>query len=153
IAVATVPLFSALVPPTLPIDTQPTVDLRMPGVAALFTALTAVRFGLFPALRVGRTEFAALRDGSRTSGGRRQRLRAVLVALEGAVSVVVVISAGLLIRAVWRVQSVDPGFASQNVLTLQTALPRPGYDSPLRRQAVYSGALTSIRVPPRRPRA
>lgn len=148
IAAATVPLFSALVPPTLPVETQPAVDVRMLGVAALFTALTAVGFGLFPALRVGRTGFAALRDGSRTSGGRRQRLRAVLVALEVAVSVVLLISAGLLIRAVWRVQSVDPGFASQNVLTLQTALPRPRYDSPVRRQEFYDRVLTGIRALP-----
>jgi len=148
IAAATVPLFSALVPPTLPVEAQPTVDLRMLAVAALFTALTAVGFGLFPALRVGRTEFAALRDGSRTSGGRRQRLRAVLVALEVAMSVMLLISAGLLIRAVWRVQSVDPGFASPNVLTLQTALPRPKYDSPVRRQEFYDRVLTRIRALP-----
>jgi predicted permease len=148
IAAATVPLFSALVPPTLPVETQPTVDMRMLGVAALFTALTAVGFGLFPALRVGRTEFAALRNGSRTSGGRRQRLRAALVALEVAMSVVLLISAGLLIRAVWRVQSVDPGFASQNVLTLQTALPRPKYDSPVRRKEFYDRVLTGIRALP-----
>jgi predicted permease len=148
IAAATVPLFSALVPPTLPVETQPTVDLRMLGVAALFTALTSIGFGLFPALRVGRTGFAALRDGSRTSGGRRQRLRAVLVALELAMSVVLLISAGLLIRAVWRVQSVDPGFASRNVLTLQTALPRPKYDNPVRRKEFYDRVLTGIRALP-----
>src|SRR5690242_3093672 len=130
IAVAAVPLYSALVPPTLPVETQPTLDLRVLGVAALFTALTAVGFGLFPALRVGRTEFAALRESGRTTGGRKQRLRGVLVMLEVAMSVVLVISAGLLIRAVWRVQSVDPGFVSRNVLTLQTALPRPKYGSP-----------------------
>ncbi len=146
IAAVTVPLFSALVPPTLPVETQPPVDLRMLGVAALFTGLTAVGFGLFPALRVGRTEFAALR--SRTIGGRRQRLRAVLVALEVAMSVVLLISAGLLIRAVWRVQSVDPGFASENVLTLQTALPRPKYDSPVRRNEFYDRVLTGIRAVP-----
>jgi predicted permease len=148
VAAATVPLFSALVPPTLPVETQPTIDLRMLGVAALFTALTAVGFGLLPALRVGRTEFAALRDGSRTSGGRKQRLRAVLVALEVAMSVVLLISAGLLIRAVWRVQSVDPGFVSRNVLTLQTALPRPAYDSPVRRKEFYDRVLTGIRALP-----
>jgi putative ABC transport system permease protein len=148
IAAATVPLFSALVPPTLPVEAQPAVDLRMLGVAALFTALTAIGFGFFPALRVGRTEFAALRDGSRTSGGRRQRLRAVLVALEVAMSVVLLISAGLLIRAVWRVQSVDPGFASRNVLTLQTALPRPKYDSPVRRKEFYDRVLALIRALP-----
>jgi len=145
IAAATVPVFSALVPPTLPVGTQPTLDVRVLGVAAFFTALTAVGFGLFPALRVGRTAFAALRDGSRTSGGRRQRLRAVLVALEVAMSVMLLISTGLLIRAVWRVQSVNPGFASQNALTLQTALPRPEYNSPVRRNEFYDRVLTGIR--------
>jgi predicted permease len=148
IAVATVPLFSALVPPTLPVDTQPTLDLRVLGVAAVFTALTAIGFGLFPALRVGRTEFSALRDSNRTSGGRKQRLRAVLVTLEVTMSVVLLISAGLLIRAVWRVQAVNPGFVSQNVLTLQTALPRPKYDSPLRRTEFYDRVLTAVRALP-----
>ncbi len=148
IAAGAVSLFAALVPPTLPIDMQPPIDPRMLGVAALFTALTAVGFGVFPALRVRRTEFAALRDGTRTSGGRRQRLRGALVALEVGISVVLLISAGLLIRAVWRVQSVDPGFVSQNVLTLQTALPRPQYDSPVRRDAFYDRVLTGIRALP-----
>jgi predicted permease len=148
IAVAMVPLFSALVPPTLPVETQPALDLRVLGIAALFTALTAVGFGLFPALRVARTDFAALRDTSRTSGGRKQRLRAVLVTVEVAMSVVLLISAGLLIRAVWRVQSVDPGFVSQDVLTLQTALPRPKYDSPVRRKEFYDRVLTGVRALP-----
>jgi predicted permease len=148
IAVAAIPLFSALVPPTLPVETQPSLDLRVLGMAALFTALTAVGFGLFPALRVGRAEFAALRDSCRTSGGRKQRLRGVLVILEVAMSAVLVISAGLLIRAVWRVQSVDPGFASRNVLTLQTALARPKYASPVRRKAFYDFVLTRVRALP-----
>jgi predicted permease len=148
IAVATLPLFSALVPPTLPVEIQPTLDLRVLGIAALFTALTAVGFGLFPALRVRRAEFAALRDSSRTSGGRKQRLRAALVMLEVAMSVVLLVSAGLLIRAVWRVQSVDPGFVSRNVLTLQTALPRPKYDSPARRAQFYDRVLTAVRALP-----
>jgi predicted permease len=148
IAVVTVPLFSALVPPTLPLATQPSLDLRVLAVAALFTALTALGFGLFPALRVGRTEFAALRDSNRAGGGRKQRLRAVLVTLEVAMSVILLITSGLLIRAVWRVQSVDPGFVSQNVLTLQTALPRPKYDSPARRKDFYDRVLTDVRTLP-----
>ncbi len=148
IAVVTVPLFSALVPPTLPLDTQPSLDLRVLAVAALFTIVTALGFGLLPALRVGRTGFAALRDGSRTSGGRKQRLRAVLVTLEVTISVILLITSGLLIRAVWRVQAVDPGFASQNVLTLQTALPRPKYERSERRQEFYDRVLTAVRSLP-----
>ena len=148
IAAVTVPLFSTLVPPTLPIATEPSLDLRVIGVAALFTTLTALGFGVFPALRVGRMGFAALREGSRAGGGRKQRLRGVLVALEVAMSVVLLITSGLLIRAVWRVQAVDPGFVTENVLVLKTALPRPKYDDPVRRGEFYERVLTSIRALP-----
>src|SRR5262249_23732526 len=117
-AVLIVPLFSSLVPPTLPLASQPSIDLRVLTLAAMFTGLTALGFGLFPALRAGRTGFAALHDGTRTGGGRKQRVRAVLVTVEVTMSVVLLITSGLLIRAVWRVQAVDPGFAPQHVLTL-----------------------------------
>jgi predicted permease len=148
IASLTVPLFSSLVPPTLPVATQPDIDLRVLSVAALFTGLTALGFGLFPALRVGRTGFAALREGRSAGGGRKQRVRAVLVSLEVTMSVVLLITSGLLIRAVWRVQAIDPGFKAENVLTLKTALARPKYDSPVRRGAFYERVLTEVRALP-----
>jgi predicted permease len=144
----TVPLFSSLVPPTLPVAAQPDIDLRVLAVAALFTGLTALGFGLFPALRVGRTGFAALREGRSAGGGRKQRVRTVLVSVEVTMSVVLLITSGLLIRAVWRVQAIDPGFAPQNVLTLKTALARPKYDSPVRRGAFYERVLTEVRALP-----
>ena len=148
IAVLTVPLFSSLVPPTLPVAIQPSLDLRVLTVAALFTSLTALGFGVLPALRAGRTGFAALRDGSRAGGGRKQRLRAVLVTIEVTMSVILLITSGLLIRAVWRVQSVDPGFVAHNVLTLKTALARPRYDDPVRRSQYYEQVLAGVRALP-----
>jgi predicted permease len=148
IAVLTVPLFSTLVPPTLPLDTQPSLDLRVLAVAALFTCLTGLGFGLFPALRAGHTGFAALREGTRAGGGRKQRVRTVLVAVEVTMSVILLITSGLMIRAVWRVQAIDPGFAPQRVLTLRTALPRPKYDSPVRRGEYYERVLTRVRALP-----
>ena len=149
VAAASLPLFSALVPPTLPIASQPGLDWRVIGLAALFTALTGLGFGLFPALRaVGRTGFAALRDGNRGGGGRRQRVRAVLVTVEVAMSVILLITSGLLIRAVWRVQAIDPGFVAQDVLTLRTALPRPKYESPVRRDEFYGRVLAGVRALP-----
>ncbi len=148
VAILIVPLFSSLVPPTLPVAAQPTLDLRVLGVAALFTALTALGFGVWPALRAGRTGFAALRHDARSTGGRKQRVRAVLVTVEVMMSVVLLITSGLLIRAVWRVQAIDPGFAPQNVLTLRTALPRPKYDSPVHRSVFYERVLTGVRALP-----
>jgi predicted permease len=149
VAAAGVPLFASLVPNTLPIATQPGVDLRVVAFAAVFTALTAMGFGLFPAVRAGRRSgFDALREGARAGGGAKQRLRAVLVTVEVTMSVILLISSGLLIRAVWRVQAIDPGFAAENVLTLQTALPRPKYDSPLRRGQFYEQVLAQVRALP-----
>jgi predicted permease len=147
IAAASVPVFSTLVPPTLPVASRPGLDLRVLGLAAVFTGLTGLGFALFPALRAGRrTEFAALRDGNRAGGGHRQwRVRAVLVTVEVTMSVILLITSGLLIRAVWRVHAINPGFVSQNVLTLRTALPRPKYDSPMRRDGFYQRVLTDVR--------
>jgi hypothetical protein len=106
IAWAAVPLLAYLITNTLPMDAKTTLDLRVLAIAGAFTALTGVGFGLIPALRVGgRAGFDALREGSRSGGGRRQRLRTVLVSLDVAISVVLLISSGLLIRPVMRVQA------------------------------------------------
>ena len=149
VAASSVSLFSSLVPSTLPLATRPGLDLRVFALAALFTALTGLGFGLFPALRAGRrTGFDALREGNRAGGGYKARVRAVLVTVEVMMSVILLISSGLLIRAVWRVQAIDPGFVTRNVLTLRTALPVPKYESPLRRGEFYRRVLTAVRALP-----
>ena len=149
VAALSVPLFSSLVPEALPVATQPALDLRVLGMASLFTALTGIGFGLMPAVRAGRRmEFSALREGSRAGSGRKQRVRAVLVTVELTMTVILLIAAGLLIRAVWRVQAVDPGFSPQHVLTLRTALPRPKYDIAARRNDYYLGVLREVRSLP-----
>ncbi len=149
IAIVGVPLFSSLVPPTLPIDAQPSIDLRVFAFAALFTVLTGLGFGLFPALRAGgRTGFDALREGRGTGAAVKHRLRAVLVTVEITMSVILLITSGLLLRAVWRVQAVDPGFGTENVLTIRTALPRPKYEDPARRGQFYDAVLSDVRALP-----
>jgi putative ABC transport system permease protein len=148
VAAAAVPLLSQLVPSTLPIATKPTVDVRVFVFAATFATLTGLGFGLLPALRAGsKTGFVALREGTR-SGARRQRLRTALVAIEVAVSVVLLISSGLLIRAVWRVREISPGFTTDHVLTLRTTLPSPRYDDSVRRADFYDRVLTGVRALP-----
>jgi len=148
VAAVTVPLLSQLVPSTLPIATQPTVDVRVFLFAATFATLTGLGFGLLPAFRAGsKTGFTALREGTR-GGARRQRLRTALVAVEVAVSVVLLISSGLLIRAIWRVQQVPPGFSTERVLTLRTTLPSPKYDDSVRRASFYDRVLTGVRALP-----
>jgi|HubBroStandDraft_3_1064219.scaffolds.fasta_scaffold06391_4 predicted permease len=148
-ALVTLPLLARLVPASLPIAETPSIDLRVLAFAGLLTGATGLAFGLVPALRAGRrTGFVALREGSRALGGRRGGLRAALVTVEVAASVVLLISAGLLIRALWRLQSTDLGFRPAGVLTLRTALPRPKYDPTARRAELYSRVLSGVRALP-----
>jgi putative ABC transport system permease protein len=148
VAAMALPMFASLVPPTLPVANQPALDLRVLAIALLSTAVIGLGFALFPALRGGRSAFAALRDGTRTGGGRTQRVRTVLVTMEVMLSVALLITSGLLMRAVWRVQAIEPGFVAHNVLTLRTALPRPKYENPARRGQFYERVLTEVRALP-----
>ncbi|HJU72326.1 MAG TPA: ABC transporter permease [Gemmatimonadaceae bacterium] len=144
----TVPLLAQLVPTTLPMERQPVLDVRAFAFAALLSALTGLGFGLVPALRVGaRTGLAALREGARSSR-RGKRLRALLVTFEVTVSVILLVASGLLIRAVWRVQAVDPGFSTANVLTMTTALPMPKYEDAALRVRFYERVLSGVRALP-----
>jgi predicted permease len=161
VAAAAVPMLARLVPASLPTTQAPAIDLRVLLFAALLTAATGIGFGLVPALRACRnTDLAALKEGgSRAGGGRRERLRAALVMVEVAASVVLLISSGLLIRALWRLQATDPGFRAQGVLTLRTALPiepltassspqAPKYAATARRADFYRRVLTGVRALP-----
>ena len=145
VAMLAVPLLSHLVPTTLPIAEQPRLDLRALLIAGAFTALTGIGFGLVPATVVGgRAGFGGLRDGLRGGGARRQRLRTLLVTLEVAVSVVLLVSSGLLIRAVSKVQAVDPGFVTDGVLTLRTALLPSRTADTVRRLEFYDRVLAGV---------
>ncbi len=112
--------------------------------------LTGIGFGVLPAMRAcGGLEAAALQEGSRGGvGGRREKLRHALVIAAVAVSVMLSIGSGLLIRALWRVQSTPPGFRPEGVLTLRTWLPLPKYDQTVRRMAFYNRVLADVRALP-----
>jgi predicted permease len=160
-AAAAVPLLARLVPASLPIAQAPAIDLRVLLFAALLTAATGIGFGLVPALRACRgADLAGLKEGTaRAGGGRSERLRSALVMVEVAAAVVLLISSGLLIRALWRLQAIDPGFRAQGVLTLRTALPieplssneslpAPKYAATARRADFYRRVLTGVRALP-----
>jgi predicted permease len=146
VAVAAVPLLTRLVPATLPTAGTASVDIRVLGFALLLTALTGVGFSLIPVLRAGGDASAnALREDPRAGGGRRERLRSALGVAEVTLSIVLLVGAGLLLRALWRVRAVDPGFRTQDVQTLTTALPMPRYAPTAGRIAFYSRVLDEVR--------
>jgi predicted permease len=143
------PLLTTLVPSTLPIAGSPSIDPRVLVFAALLTAVTGIAFGVLPAWRLaGQLDLTGLGHGARSGGGRRERARSALVIAEVMASVVLLISAGLLMRALLRLQSVDPGFKAQSVLTLRTALTTPRYDTTARRAAFYRAVLAGVRAIP-----
>ena len=149
LATATVPLLTRLVPPALPIAEYPSIDVRVLGVAALFMVLTGLAFGVLPAVRAGGGQMLeALRADARSGGGRTQRLRSALVIIEIVASVVLLISSGLLIRAVWNIQQTRPGFRTDNVLALRTALPLPKYENVSFRARFYERVLDDVRALP-----
>jgi len=145
LAITAVPLFAKLVPDSLPIATTPAVDLRVLVFSALLATLTGIGFGLLPALRSCRNvDLGGLREGSRSGGSRKERLRSTLVVVEMAASVALLISAGLLIRALWRIQATDPGFRTEGVLTLRTALPMPKYEKTAAREEIYRYVIAEV---------
>jgi predicted permease len=144
-----VPLLSRLVPTTLPITDTPALDLRVLAFAAVVTVLTGVVFGMAPVLRGGaEAERVGLRAGAQAGGGHKERLRAALVVAEITASVVLLVSCGLLLRALWRIQAIDPGFTASGVLTVRTVLPMPRYEATATRVAFYTRVLPEIRALP-----
>jgi putative ABC transport system permease protein len=148
VAYAALPLISQLAPASLPTADRPSVDLRVLLVAGAIVVLTGLAFGVGPAVAAGRSKaLDALRSGVR-SGARTQRLRALLVTVEVAASVVLLVSSGLLIRAVLRIQATDPGFRAERVLLVRTELTAPRYAVTARRGQFYRRVLDEVRSLP-----
>jgi len=126
------------------------VDWRALAFTLGVSLLTGVVFGLVPALQASKADLhETLKEGGRTgTGGSRAWIRNTLVVLEMALALVVLISAGLLIRSFWRLQQVNPGFAPQNTLAMSLALPATKYKEPAQRANFYKEALQRIRALP-----
>jgi predicted permease len=149
IAYAAVPLLNRLVPTTLPLASAPTVDLRVLLFAIALTVITGLAFGLAPLLRVGgEADLNGLREGARSGGGQKEGVRSTLVVVEIVASVVLLVSAGLLMRALWTIQMTNPGFRAEGVLTVQTPLPIPQFNKVATRDAFYARVVAGARAFP-----
>jgi len=140
------------VPTTLPLATAPTVDLRVLLFAMALTGVTGVLFGLAPVLRIGgEADLGGLRDGAPAAGGQRERFRSALVIAEIVASVVLLVSAGLLMRALWTIQARDPGFKTDGVLTMGMTLHPTAYGKVATREAFYTRVTDEVRALPGEP--
>lgn len=146
LAIVATPLLGRLVPTSLPVPEATALDARVLLFATALTMATGLLFGVIPAWRISRSAQAvSLREGARGGTAGRERLRTVLVSAQIAASVLLLICTALLGRALWRVQSIDPGFSAAGVLTLRTALPGERYRSTASRTQFYHRVLDDVR--------
>jgi hypothetical protein len=133
---------------------QPAINGWVVAFSVVLSMAASVIFGLAPALDGSRVDLSeALKEGSRGSAGNRWFLRESTIAIEVAVSLILVIGAGLLVRSFIRMEAADPGFDPKNLLTAHIALPVNLYKQPaqriaferslLRRVAALPGVLTA----------
>jgi predicted permease len=143
-------LIRLLLPPApLPIAMDPTLGTPVLIFATIVTGVSVLAFGLVPALQGSSSVGTALKEsaGTLTASPGRARLRQTLVVAQVALSVVLLVSAGLFVRALRNAQSVDPGFTTRTGLLAAIDLLPAGYDAP-RGRAFYRDLLARVRELP-----
>ena len=136
----------ALAPDDLPRVREIAIDKWVLAFSTGASLLTGIIFGLAPALMVSRVDFQeALKEGGKSSAASvGPRLRYVLVVGEVALSLTLLIGAGLMIRSFVRLMAVHPGFTADNVLTVQIPLPRSKYSTPVQQSAFYQQVIERV---------
>jgi putative ABC transport system permease protein len=135
----------ALAPQALVRGAGVRVDWRIVGFGLILSLVTAVGFGLAPALiSTGRRLVNPLRDDNRTTTGPRIGARAWLVSAEVAFTVVLLIGAALLFRTLVGLQAVQSGLDASNLLTFRVSIPAARYRELPRRTQFFTRALEAI---------
>jgi putative ABC transport system permease protein len=127
------------------------LDTTVLGYLVALSVLTGIVFGLVPAVYASRTELnETLKEGTRsgTAGTGHQRLRRALVVAEFSLSLILLIGAGLMVRTFLRLSEVQPGFRSENVVTMPVALPRTRYREPQKQAEFFERLLAKLRALP-----
>ena len=128
-----------------------TMDWRVLLFTLVVSVLTGLGFGVFPALQLSRTNInQTLRDEGRGATGSQSHveLKGLLVIGQVALSLILLIAAGLLLRSFSRLLRVDPGFDPHNVLTMRVALPTVKYAKPEQQIAFFDEMLRKVSVVP-----
>jgi putative ABC transport system permease protein len=127
------------------------LDWRVLAFTAALALGVSVIFSLAPVLHARRFELThALKDGARAATGGRSRLRfrRAVVAAQMAAAVLLLVLAGLMIRSLWALQRIDPGFRPAGVLTLRLSIPEARYDTPGSVVGFYQRLLDRVRELP-----
>ncbi|HEX8719946.1 MAG TPA: ABC transporter permease [Pyrinomonadaceae bacterium] len=127
------------------------LDGRVLGFTVLVSLLTGPIFGLVPSLQASKVDqYHTIKEGGTKGGGsaRLRNMRGLLVVTEVALSVVLLIGAGLMIKSFLRLQQVDPGFDPENVLSLDIGLPRSKYPQEQQVASFYERLLEKVEALP-----
>ena len=134
------------------------LDLGVLSFALALSVCTGILFGLAPALSAFRRDLVAVLQGNRatTRGRFRRRLaaqfnvgpRGLLVAGQVALSLVLLVSAGLLLQSLAHLYQVDPGFRANNVLTMSVSLSPAQYDTDTKRASFYQQLVERVEALP-----
>jgi predicted permease len=122
------------------------VDLRVLAFAVAVSVLSAVLFGVLPAWQAARSIRSFRMLGSRGTAG--ERARGLLIAVEVGLSLVLLAGAGLLLKSFVRLLSVDPGFRTHHLLTIDIELPKYRYAAPEKRAAFVHDVLQRLQAIP-----
>jgi len=149
LAVPVLRYLTRLMPSGLPASTLPALDLRVLLFTAGVTLVMVLAFGTAPAFAAARVHLeSAIRSGGGRGATGRGRLRGSLVVAELALTVVLVVAAGLLLRSYSKVLSVEPGFDPHNLLLAETALSPAKYADTGIRSAFYSAVAERVSALP-----
>ena len=145
-----VELLRALLDDALPFAITLRLDWQVLAVALAVTLLSGPLVGLLPALRARRTDLsAAMNTGSKgATSSTHQRTQSLLVVAEVALTVVLLASAGLLLRSLAKAATIDPGFDAARVLAFELSLPDVTYGTDERRLAFANAVVASLRALP-----
>ena len=151
VAAVAVKWLVTLAPPGIPRVNEVQIDGRVLLFAVLVSLATGCFFGIFPALRVARTQpVDALKSGAAatTESRRTRRLREGLVGFEVGLTTLLLVLAGLLMSSIAQLLRVHTGFATENVLIADIDLPPQSYAQPEDRMHFYDGVLSSLQTLP-----
>jgi predicted permease len=143
---------STLLAVQVPRAEEISIDGRVLLFAIGVSMLTGVLAGTLPALRAGRSDLGglngALKEGGRGDGAIGVGTRRVLIVSEVALSLVLLMGAGVMIQSLLALRHVDTGFDANNVLTMRVRLVEARYPTPGQRSAFFEAALQRIRALP-----
>jgi predicted permease len=140
---------AAMLADQVPRADEISIDLRVLLFVFGASIATGVLAGVIPALRASRTDVNEdLKEGGRNDAAVGLRTRRLLIVCEVALSLVLLMTAGVMFRTLVALRSVDTGYNPRGVLTFQVSLPRTRYMTPAQTVAFFTSALQRIRALP-----